>query len=185
MWQSFPWIDRARARRLILATSVAGLILTGCGPVGGKVYQLDQPIQMGPWTFAVTGAKERTENRGRDRYKTIVIVVELENYMERHEKPFDDFLNGSTQNSMMSHPKMWLVSEAGKKFDGDVRPESGGSMRSRRWQAEFLLAEFSLRENTSDTAKRYLDKHPADFRLVIQNPDRRKGQPREVTIQLP
>ena len=58
-------------------------------------------------------------------------------------------------------------------------------MRSRRWQAGFLLAEFSLRENTGDTAKRYLDKHPAEFRLMIQNPDRRKGQPREVTIRLP
>ena len=184
MWPSFPSIDRARARRLMVATSMAGLIVMGCGSLEEKSYQLHQPIEMGPWTFAVTGTKEQTENRGI-RLKKIFVFLELENYQERHEKPFDDFLNGRRKQSAMARPKLWLVSDAGKKFDGSVSPKSGGSMRSKRWQAKFTLAEFSFSENSSDTAKRYLDKHPADFLLVIQNPDRREGQPRNVKIRLP
>jgi hypothetical protein len=167
----------------MVATSMAGLIVMGCGPLEEKSYQLHQPIEMGPWTFAVTGTKERTENRGI-RLKTIFVFLELENYQERHQKPFDDFLNGTRKNSAMARPKIWLVSDAGKKFDGWVSPKSGGSMRSKRWQAAFELVGFSMRENSSDIAERYLDKHADDFQLVIQNPDRRKGQPREVTIQL-
>ena len=183
MWRSFPSIDRARAQRLMVATSVVGLIVMGCSPLEEKTYQLHQPIEMGPWTFAVTGTKEQTENRGI-RLKKIFVFLELENYQERHEKPFDDFLNGRRKQSAMVRPKLWLVSDAGKKFDGSVSPKSGGSMRSKRWQAAFELVGFSMREDSSDIAKQYLDKHPSDFRLVIQNPDRRKGQPREVTIQL-
>ena len=183
MWRSFPSIDRVRARRLMVATSMAGLIVMGCGSLEEKSYQFHQPIEMGPWTFEVTGTREQTENRGI-RLKKIFVSLELENYQERHEKPFDDFLNGTRKNSAMARPKIWLVSDAGKKFDGWVSPKSGGSMRSKRWQAAFELVGFSMREDSSDIAKQYLDRHPSDFRLVIQNPDRRKGQPREVTIQL-
>ena len=138
MWRSFPSIDRARARRLMVATSMAGLIAMGCGPLEEKSYQLHQPIEMGPWTFEVTGVNERTENRGI-RLKKILVLLELENYQERHEKPFDDFLNGTSKRSAMARPKIWLVSDAGKKFDGWVSPKSGGSMRSKRWQAASLM----------------------------------------------
>jgi hypothetical protein len=166
MWRSFPSIDRARVCRLTVVASLAGLVAWGCVPVEEKVYELSDPIEMGPWTFTVKGAKERTENRGGNKFKTIFLAIELQNYKKRHEKPFDDFLNGTRKKSIMAHPKMWLVSETGKKLDG-------------------MLAEFSFSENSSDTAKRYLDKHPADFLLVIQNPDRREGQPRDVKIRLP
>jgi hypothetical protein len=182
MWRSFPSIDRARAP--MAATIAAALIVMGCAQPEEKVYGLYDPIEMGPWVFQVTGAKGRTENRGI-RLKVISVSLELENYQERHEKPFDDFLNGRKQNSALIRPKIWLVSDAGKKFDGSVSPKSGGSMRSKRWNVAFELVEFSMRENSSDTAKRYFDSQPADFRLVIQNPDRREGQPREVAIQLP
>ena len=64
MWRAFPSIDRVRARRLMFATGMAGLIVMGCSPLEEKTYQLHQPIEMGPWTFAVTGTKEQTENRG-------------------------------------------------------------------------------------------------------------------------
>jgi hypothetical protein len=33
-------------------------------------------------------------------------------------------------------------------------------------------------------AAEHLDKHPADFRLVIENPDHQSGQPRKISIQL-
>jgi hypothetical protein len=185
MWRSFPSIDRARLCRLTVVASLAGLIALGCAPAEEKIYELYDPIEMGPWTFSVTDATERTENRGGNRFKTIFVSIELQNYKERHEKPFDDFLNGRRKKSVMTHPKMWLVGETGKKLDGWLSPKSGGSMRSERWQAQFLLAEFSFSEDSSDTAKRYLDKHPADFLLEIQNPDRREGQPRGVKIRLP
>ncbi|MEJ2152748.1 MAG: hypothetical protein P8Y29_07330, partial [Gemmatimonadota bacterium] len=119
------------------------------------------------------------------RLKVMSVTLTLDNYMERHEKPFDDFMKGRTEGSIVSHPHMILVDDAGNSFDLEaLNPLSGGSLRSEGWRARFPLIEFSLREDSSETAARHIDKHPADFRLVIENPDHQSGQPRKVSIQL-
>ena len=167
----------------LIAVFVAGLTAAACANV--NEYELQQPITMGPWTFQIERATERIESHGNLRLKMISVTLKLENYMERHQKPFDDFLKGRTEGSIMEHPHLALVDEAGNSFDAeDVSPLSGGSLRSESWSARFPLIEFSMRESSSETAARHIDKHPADFRLVIENPDHRNGQPRKVSIQL-
>jgi hypothetical protein len=170
-------------RNCFLTILAAGVTTTAC--TTGDEYAPRQPITMGPWTFQVERATERIENHGNLRFKMISVTLKLENYMERHEKPFDDFMKGRTEGSIMEHPHLALVDEAGNSFDAeDVSPLSGGSLRSESWSARFPLIEFSMRESSSETAARHIEKHPADFRLVIENPDHRSGQPRKVSIQL-
>ena len=160
-----------------------GVTLTACA--NGDEFELRQPITMGPWTFQVERATERIESRGSLRLKMVSVTLKLDNYMERHEKPFDDFMKGRTEGSIIEHPHLALVDEAGNRFDvEDLSPLSGGSLRSEVWNARFPLIQFSMRESSSETAAEHLEKHPADFHLVIENPDHRKGQPRKVSIRL-
>jgi hypothetical protein len=161
----------------------AGLTLTACATE--DEYALRQPITMGPWTFQVERATERIDSRGNLRLKMISVTLKLDNYMERHEKPFDDFMKGRTKGSIMEHPHMELVDEPGNRFDlEDLSALSGGSLRSEGWKASFPLVQLSMRESASESAAEHLDKHPADFRLVIENPDYRRGQPSKVSVQL-
>lgn len=149
-------------------------------------YGLGDPINMGPWTFEIERVTERTENRGADRYKFILVTVRLDNYTERHRKTFDDFMNGTVEGSVWADPRTALLDGDGNRFDGSISPTSGGRMRSERWQARFLLvpSNAGLMEDASDLAKEHLDKHPGDFRLVIENPDHRRGQPRRASVRL-
>ncbi len=170
-------------RNCFLTMLAAGVTTTAC--TNGDEYALGQPITMGPWTFQVERATERIESRSDLRLKMVSVTLKLENYMERHEKPFDDFLQGRTEGSPMEHPHLALVDEAGNRFDvEDLSPLSGGSLRSEGWNARFSLIPFSMSRSASEMAAEHLDKHPADFRLVIENPDHRSGQPRKVSIQL-
>ena len=170
-------------RNCFLTMVAAGVALTAC--TSGDEYSLGQPITMGPWTFQVERATERIESRGSLRLKMISVTLKLENYMERHEKPFDDFIKGRTEGSLMDHPHMELVDEAGVRFHlEDVRPLSGGSLRSEGWKASFPLVQLSMRESATESAAEHFDKQPTDFRLIIENPAHRSGQPRKVSIQL-
>jgi dCTP deaminase len=49
------------------------------------------------------------------RWKTITVYLRLDNYLERHDQPFDDFLNGSKPNAIMSHPHTALVDAEGNR----------------------------------------------------------------------
>jgi hypothetical protein len=161
----------------------AGVTLTAC--TNGDEYELRQPITMGPWTFQVERATERIDSRGNLRLKMISVTLKLDNYMERHEKPFDDFMKGRIEGSIMEHPHLELVDESGNRFHlEDLSALSSGSLRSEGWKASFPLVQLSMHESASESAAEHFDKHPADFRLVIENPDHRSGQPRKVSIQL-
>ena len=173
------------------ASAFLGLILISC--VLEETYGLHQPIEMGPWTFEVQRATERIKG-GSNPSKKIILFLKLHNYRERHRKPFDDFLNGTSKPSVkalpsISFPRLKLVDGEGNEFDGWISPTSGGSMRSEHWQAHFPLISMSIRDILSadedtDSAAEHIDKHLADFRLVIENPDVREDQPRRVSIQL-
>lgn len=166
-----------------LTMLVVGITCTAC--TSSKEYDLGEPIRMGPWTFQAERASERIESRGNLRLKIVSVTLKLENYMERHEKPFDDFMKGRTAGSIMDRPHMEIADEAGNRFHlEDLRPASGGSLRSEGWSATFPLVELSMRASATESAAQHLDKHPADFNLVIENPDHQSGQPRKVSIQL-
>jgi len=146
-----------------------------------------QPFGMGPWTFEVRSATERIEPRGGQQVKIVSIELKLLNYHERHEKPFDDFLNGHTHGSVMAFPHLKLVDRAGTQFDGWLVPSSGGSLRSEAWRAEFVLVpsnEPDPMSSTADMAGKYLDTRLSELRLAIDNPDQREGQPYRVSVKL-
>jgi hypothetical protein len=148
---------------------------------------MNEPIEMGPWTFEVKRASAQVDMRGNTPFKTVTVILKLHNYRERHEKPFDDFLNGRSPKSLMDFPHLHLVDESGTKFDVEsISPMSGGSLRSERWRAGFLLVPSNLGFNrsASDAAAEHLDKRPSDFRLVFKNPDRRETQAALVSVQL-
>ena len=87
---------------------------------------------------------------------------------------------------MMTHPHATLVDAEGTPFDGQVTPVSGGNLRSELWMADFLLVPGNAGplSNARDLAERQLGKRPADFRLLIENPDRRSGQAHRVEVKL-
>lgn len=172
-----------RFRNLTIGIVAACLLLSGCAD---EVYEMGQPIAMGPWTFEIERATERTDHQGGDRYKFILITIRLDNYSERHQKTFDDFMNGTVEGSVWADPQAELVDEDGNRFVASISPISGGRLRSERWQARIVLvpSNAGLLEDASDLAREHLDKHPGDFRLVIQNPDHRRGQPRRVSVRL-
>jgi hypothetical protein len=163
-------------------------VLMGSACSRGEQYELQTPIAMGPWTFEVEsiGARVRTD-RGGDRRKTVIAVFKLHNFEERYEKTFDDFLNGTSPGALMARPRTRLEDQSGSKFDGWLEPVSGGRLRSERWRAEFLLVDLGIRDvmrSTQDLAAQHVDRPLADFRLVIDNPDPRPGQPRGIFILL-
>jgi hypothetical protein len=188
---------RINAERAISGRWTTGLLAvclaaTACGPTA---YAPDQPIAMGPWTFRIERtARTETRSRPSNAIKTVFVFVSLENYRERHERTFDDFLNGESPGSNFLTPRMELVDDVGEHFVGIVSPvdrsrsRRGSSMRSARWRARFLLIPTAccsiLGSPQPERAGEYLDTEPADFQLVIKNPERRSGQPRRVVIQL-
>ncbi len=183
MSQSLSSGDRSRrAAGVALALCLASLACSvqEKGSIG-------EPIRMGPWTFRVERTHDTIEsNASREQFKYVIVEIRLDNYMERHEKTFDDFLNGKRPGALIAFPKITLVDKEGTEFDAWTTPDSGGSLRSERWTVRIGLipsGPLSM-ESSADLAAKYLDSDLADFRLVITNPDRRSGQPGSVSIPL-
>ncbi len=181
MWRSFR-SDEAGFSAAMLVLAFA-CMTPACR--AEKEFAMRQPIEMGPWTFEVQSATERDESRGGRQVKIVSIELKLHNYKERHEKPFDDFLNGHTPSSIMAFPHLELEDASGAQFDGWLVPLTGGSLRSSLWRAEFPLVPSSTSDgNTADLAAKYLDTRLSDLRIAIDNPDRRGGQAERVLVPL-
>src|SRR5262245_55372912 len=120
-----------------------------------------QPIAMGPWTFDVHDSSDRIESRGGQQLKIVSVYIELHNYEERHEQPFDNFINGYSAGAAMAFPHLKLQDQSGTTFDGMLTPSSGGSLRSRQWRADFVLVPSSTLGlgggDGIDYAPKYLD----------------------------
>jgi hypothetical protein len=166
----------------ILAAALA-LPLIGCE--GGPEVQIRQSIEMGPFVFLV----ERT-TQAVDPFsglKEIGVVMRLVNFEERFNPSFDDAFNGRSRGSMMSFPRAAIEDGDGNRFEGWVAPTSGGR-RYERWKVTFPLHDGTLTDPDSELAResapKYLEREPHDFRLLIRNPDPRPGQPTRIWIQL-
>jgi hypothetical protein len=175
---SRSWTSPSRA---FLAILVAILIIGGCAE---EEYELSQQISMGPWMFQVEQAREQVDSQSGNTIKSIFVTLRLDNYTQRHDKTFDDFVNETSPGSVIADPRLKLVDSAGEAFVGLLHPKSGGRMRSERWEVKFVLISDDLNANVSERAEKHLRKHPSDFRLVIENPDHRRGQPRRASVQL-
>ena len=171
-------------------TALAAVGIAGCSTT--ESYELGQPIEMGPWIFEVERVQDRvsTQSDGH-RQKIVTLTLRLHNYTERHERTFDDFMNGRTPGGFIpiSFPKLHLVHEDGAEFLADVSSVSRGSLRSERWQAQsWLLPDnagiTNLSPSWNELWERYADAPLSDLVLVIDNPDRRSGQPRKASVRL-
>ncbi len=188
MSPSFPSADPARHALRTATTAFAIVCLISFGCTVEREGGIGEPIEMGPWRFEVERAFDIIESDGSGGpYKFVTVELKLHNYQERHEKPFDDFLNGYRRGAFIAFPKINLMDKDGTSFDGWAIPDSGGSLRSERWTVRFRLVPssmVSIMQSDSDLAPKYLDTELSDLRMVITNPDRRTGQPGTLSVRL-
>jgi len=147
----------------------AGTMLLGCA--GTEEYELGQRIDMGPYSFEVVSADE-----GRwGSEPTLGILFRLDR---------DDTAPFTTDFRRSFAYKMEIIDAAGNAFAVDPSPQSpvykAGRYRSDRYLAEVRLSA-SL-EGVRDSTR--IGKTASDFRLIIDNPDPERDQPRRVAIQL-
>lgn len=164
------------ARRLGLIPWLLALLACGCSQE--TEYKVGQTIVMGPFAFVVEKAYERVSSYNTGDPK-IEILVDLRLDAATGAKvKFDEFLNDTAApRGMIIYPHMEIRDKDGRKFLGMVHRVSG----RKHWQAEFLLVDD---DGGPSTARQYVNRRAADFRLIIKNPDRREGQPSRVKIAL-
>jgi len=147
----------------------AGAVLVGCART--EEYEVGQRIDMGPYSFEVVSADE-----GRwGSEPTLGILFRLDR---------DDTAPFTTDFRRSFAYKMEIIDAAGNAFVVDPSPQSpvyrAGRYRSDRYLAEVRLSA-SL-EGVRDSTR--IGKTASDFRLIIDNPDPERDQPRRVAIQL-
>ena len=168
---------------ITLALTFAAVLPLGCS--GAPEIEIGQAVEMGPFVFLVERSRDAVDPFSG--IKEIEVIVRLVNFEESFTPSFDDAFNGRTRGSMMSFPRCSIEDRDGNRFEGWVTPSSGGR-RFERWTVTFPLHDGALSDPDSDiareTAPKYTEKGPHDFRLQIRNPDPRPGQPTRIWIQL-
>lgn len=163
---------------LRLLASLFVFVLWACSQA--TEYQMGQAIEMGPFTFSVERASEKMSSLSKGpRSKTILVDFELDPERSSGAKvKFDDFLNNTAgETGMFIKPLVKVVDHEGQEFLGLLYRVSG----RKRWRAEFMLV---VPRRGTKSAQDYLDRPMSDFRLLIENPGRRDGQPRRVSLRL-
>jgi hypothetical protein len=161
-------------------TAVAGVSLIGCSST--KRYELGQTIEMGPFSFRAERATATVGYEAGKQRTVIEVDLWLLSGEAEAEVDFGSFL--SPGNTLVSHPQIRIEDRHGHEFHGRLGVPVG-----ERWPVQFQLAGragFSPaeRERAEEIAEAHLGMEPREFRLYINNPDRRGQQPRAVWIQL-
>jgi hypothetical protein len=164
----------SRRRFSFLAVPAALLIAAACERP--TPYQMNQPIEMGPYSFSVASA---APGRSWQSTEGPYYEIEVRFRLDRDDTaPFTTDFNSSFADAMR------IVDAAGNTFGCSPSPVDavykGGRYRSDRYSCLFRYSQSS--EGVSDFAK--VGTHPADFQLIIANPERKDGQPRQVVVQL-
>lgn len=158
-----------RRHSIVVALMCAAACLTGCARA--EEYALEQPINMGPYSFEVVSAED-----GRWGSAPTVDI--------RFRITRDDTAPFTTTFKSSFAFKMEIVDAAGNAFPVEPDPISpvyrGGRYRSDRYLARVRLSP--SHEGVRDSAR--IGKTAADFRLLIENPAPEKDQPRRVVIPL-
>jgi len=156
----------------LLAT--AGGMTLACSRA--EEYAMGSPIDMGPYTFVVTGAASgRSWESAEGRYHEISVAFRL----DRDDSP--PFTTDFTSSFL---DKMTIVDAAGNQVQTHpvaVDPSyKGGRSRSGRYTSLFRYSRSS--PGMRDFAA--VGTRPEDFRLLIDNPAPEPGQPRQVVVPL-
>jgi len=161
----------SRAMGIVL-TLCAALASVGCEKKTQE-YRLEQPINMGPFSFEVERTEESVKLAHPSEGPTLEIRVYyrmLDNKTPPFGKTFDETLLG-----------VRIVDKANNTIEsGGGRVVSGDRHHPSEWVDTFMVSP-SL-AGVRDRPK--LGRSASDFRLIIDNPDVRDGQPERVSIQL-
>jgi hypothetical protein len=158
--------------------SLAWLALVLCACTPETEYEMGEPIEMGPFTFVIEQAYERLSAfPNGDPRMEILVDLRLDAAAGAKVK-LDEFLNDTAgDRGMIIHPHVEIRDKDGQSFMGWVRRLSGRQL----WRAEFPLVDDA---GGVESASLYLHRRAGDFRLVIDNPDRRSGQSSRAAVML-
>jgi len=194
---------QASTKPSIVFIAVAGcIVLSGCS---SNDYELGQRIEMGPLAFQVEGASSRLERPkpepaapGRPQEaavgptRHISVQLRLLSDESRPRIHFGDFLEGGDSKcsgvsfSLGDRSHYKLEDSHGHKFGGSLERHRCDPLVAGGLQLQFRFiprGEIPTVRNEAFRAE-HVDLRTEDCRLIITNPDRRKGQPRSVSIQL-
>jgi hypothetical protein len=167
-------IARSASGSFFRSLAVACLIATGCDRPAP--YEMGQTIEMGPFAFSVTTAAQGRSWQSADGpFHEIEVFFRL----DRDETaPFTTDFNSSFIDAMR------IVDAAGNTIGCSPGAVNGaykaGRFRSNQYRCLFRYSR-SL-DGVTDFSK--IGTRPADFQLIISNPDPKGNQPRRVTVQL-
>jgi hypothetical protein len=162
-------VDCGSRTLAVAALACAAAWLLACGRV--EEYQLGQRVEMGPYTFEVTSARQGAW--GSD--PTIDIVFRLHR---------DDTAPFTTTFKSSFGYKMEIVDAAGNAFPVDPDPVSP-IYQAGRWRSDRYLARVRLSPSHEGVRNaNRIGKTVADFTLIIENPAPERDQPRRVGIRL-
>jgi hypothetical protein len=136
-------------------------------------YRLEQPINMGPFSFEV----ERTEESMKLSHPSEGPNLEIRVYYRMLDNKTAPF--GKTFDETLLSVR--IVDKANNTIEYSGRGLlSGDRHHPSEWVDIFTVSPSFM--GVRDRAK--LGQSASDFRLIIDNPDVREGQPERVSIQL-
>jgi hypothetical protein len=161
-------------------SQVMGIVLALCASFASpgcqkktQEYRLEQPINMGPFSFEV----ERTEESVKLVHPSEGPNLEIRVYYRMLDNKTPQF--GKTLDETLLGVR--IVDKANNTIEsGGGRVLSGGRPHPSEWVDTFTVSPTLM--GVRDRAK--LGQSASDFRLIIDNPDVRDGQPERVSIQL-
>jgi hypothetical protein len=134
---------------------------------------MDQPISMGPFTFEV----ERTEESEKLAHPSEGPTLEIQVYYRMLDDKTPPF--GKTLDESLFEVR--ITDKAGNSIESPgPRVVSGDRHHPSEWFDAFDVSPslIGIRDESN------LGQRTSDFRLIIDNPDVRKGQAERVSIQL-
>ena len=156
----------------IVLALCASLASPGCQKKTQE-YHIEQPINMGPFSFEV----ERTEEASKLVHPSEGPSLEIRVYYRMLDNKTPPF--GKTIDESLLDVR--IVDKAGNSIEsGGPRVVSGNRRHPSEWCDTFTVSPSLI--GVRDKAR--LGQSSADFRLIIDNPDVRDGQPERVSVQL-
>jgi hypothetical protein len=156
------------------AIGAAVLALSACQ--GSTPAVIGEPIEMGPYTFSVVSAKPGKQwESSEGTYREIVVRVRVH---RDDTAPFTENFSSSFTD------KIAIEDPAGNSIGTTPAPEQpvqkAGRSRSEYYTCVFRYSRSS--EGVRDFAR--IGTRPEEFRLLVTNPSRQRGQPRRVVVPL-
>jgi len=160
--------------RTAVSILIAALLMSGCETTTQSA--MGEPIEMGPYTFAVISATQGQQwESSEGTYREIVVRVRV---LRDGTEPFTDSFSSSFIDNMR------IVDAAGNSIGTSPAPV-GATFKGGRYRSEYYTCLFRF-SRSSDGVRDFanIGTRPQDFRLVITNPAPEGEQSRRVSLQL-